>query len=179
MTTFRLSVRERLDLETLMACHPPAQEQCRVQALLWLAEGEPVDTVAQLLRVSRRAVYYWVRRFQDRADQSFRSRVADAPRAGRPRTAAGIIDPLLNAVIDQDPRELGYRSTGWTNALLRHYLQEVHHQEVSRKSVSLALARLGIRWKRPRHCLALRPDTWRQSKGGSSGASRGGNARSY
>ena len=38
--------------------------------------------------------------------------------------------------------------------------------EVSRKSVGLAIARLRIRWKRPRHQLALRPETWRQSKGG-------------
>jgi hypothetical protein len=29
-----------------------------------------------------------------------------------------------------------------------------------------AIDRLGIIWKRPRHELALRPETWRQSKGG-------------
>ncbi len=78
----------------------------------------------------------------------------------------GVIDPLLAEVIDTDPRDLGYRYTGWTNALLRDYLAEVHGLEASRKSVSLALERLGIRWKRPRHQLALRPDTWRQAKGG-------------
>ena len=38
---------------------------------------------------------------------------------------------------------------------------------VSRKTVGRAIARLGIRWKRPRHQLARRPDTWRRSKGGS------------
>ena len=60
--------------------------------------------------------------------------------------------------------------TGWTNALLRQYLADAHVLAVSRKSVSLALARLHIRWKRPRHELALRPETWRQSKGGSNAA---------
>jgi hypothetical protein len=85
---------------------------------------------------------------------------------------------LITAVIDQDPRDFGYRSTGWTNALLRHYLQDVHQVVVSRKSVSLALARLGITWKRPGHCLALRPETWRQSKGGSNAVFPAGYARS-
>jgi len=32
--------------------------------------------------------------------------------------------------------------------------------------VRLAIQRLRIRWKRPRHTLALRPATWRQAKGG-------------
>src|SRR4029079_975954 len=100
-------------------------------------------------------------RFVDRAGDDFCQRLADAPRGGRPPTALGIIDPLLAAVIDSDPRELGYRSTGWTNGLLRHYLREMHGLSVSRRSVQRALARLGICWKRPRHQLALRPDTWR------------------
>jgi transposase len=73
---------------------------------------------------------------------------------------------LIEAVIDQDPRELGYHSTAWTAALLMRHLKRVHGIEVSRKSISSAIARLRIRWKRPRHQLALRPETWRQSKGG-------------
>ena len=98
--------------------------------------------------------------------------------AGRPRTVYGVIDPLIAAVIDQDPRDFGYRSTGWTNPLLRQYLEEVHQLTASRKSVSLALERLGIAWKRPRHCLALRSETWRQSKGGSNAAFQAVNALS-
>jgi transposase len=90
----------------------------------------------------------------------------DAARSGRPRTAHGIIDPLIDAAIDTDPRELGYRSTVWTAALLQAYLSEEHQIEVCSKSVSFAIARLQIRWKRPRHRLALRPGTWRQAKGG-------------
>jgi hypothetical protein len=35
--------------------------------------------------------------------------------------------------------------------------------------VSLAIRRLRIRWKRPRHHLTLCPDTWRQAKGGFEG----------
>lgn len=170
MTTFRLGQRERKGLQELLTHGPFAKDYCRIQALLWLAAGESPYRIAELLGVSRRTVYAWAERFQERQGLDLLERIADGPRSGRPRTVCAVIDPLLAAVIDLDPREFGYRSTGWTNALLRHYLAEVHHQAVSRKSVSLALACLGICWKRPRHNLALRPETWRQSKGGSNAA---------
>jgi len=92
-------------------------------------------------------------------------RLGDAPRPGRPRAGGGV-DPLIAEVIDSDPRELGYRSTVWTAPLLSRSLHDHHRIEVCDRTVSRAIARLGIRWKRPRHQLARRPDTWRQSKGG-------------
>jgi len=166
MVSMILSARFRGELENLVTHTPLAKERSRAQALLWLAEGESVDQVAELLQVSRQTVYNWVERFRQREGLDLRGRLLDAPRRGRPPTALGIIDPLIAAVIDQDPRVLGYHSTVWTAVLLRHHLKRVHGIEVSRKSISLAIARLGIRWKRPRHQLALRPETWRQSKGG-------------
>ena len=84
----------------------------------------------------------------------------------RPCTAQGIIDPLIEAVIDTDPRAFGYRSTIWTAPLLVSYLDKQHHLAVSCQSVRLAIARVEMRWKRPRHHLALRPATWQQAKGG-------------
>jgi transposase len=160
------------ELETLVAHTPLAKERCRAQALLWLAEGRAAHEVAALLHVSRQSVYNWVDRFRQREGLDLRARLRDAPRCGRPPTALGIIDPLIADVIDGDPRELGYRSTNWTAGLLVRYLERAHGIEVSRRSVGLAIDRLRIRWKRPRHELALRPVTWRQSKGGSSAAWR-------
>jgi transposase len=173
MTTLQLSDPEREGLQDLLRHAPLAKAACRIQALLWLAAGQAADRVAEVLGVSRRTVYYWAERFRERSDLDLHSRLADAPRAGRPATAFGIIDPLIAAVIDCDPRTLGYASTGWTNHLLRKHLRRMHGLSVSRKSVSLALARLGIRWKRPRHQLAGRPQTWRQAKGGSGVAWKG------
>lgn len=166
MASVILSNRQRIDLENFMLLTPSARERCRAQAVLWLAEGETADQVAELLHVSRQPVYNWAERIQERQGLDLRSRLADAPRQGRPPSALGIIDPLIAEVIDTDPRELGYHSTVWTAPLLREYLEQVHGIAVSRKSVSLALTRLRMRWKRPRHQLALRPETWRQSKGG-------------
>ena len=166
MTSIILSDRLRRELEDLVTHTSLAKERSRAQALLWLADGESVEQAAELLRVSRQTVYNWVERFRQREGLDLRARLLDAPRPGRPPTALGIIDPLIEAVIDQDPRELGYHSTVWTAALLQQHLKRAQGIEVSRKSIRLAIVRLGIRWKRPRHQLALRPKTWRQSKGG-------------
>lgn len=170
MTFFDLSPRERRALEELTIRTDEAKSLRRAQALLWLDAGESVQAVAERLLVSRQAVYTWLSHFQTREGLPLALRVAEGQHPGRPRTVHGVIDPLLDAMIDSDPRDLGYRATVWTAPLLTHYLLDRHGVAVSRPSVSLALTRLGIRWKRPRHSLARRAATWRQAKGGSSGA---------
>lgn len=166
MIHLQLSRKERTELEWLIGHTHDARLLQRAQAVQWFVMGESVEAIALRLLVSRQSVYNWFERFQERASSPLATRLADAARNGRPRTAHGIIDPLIDAVIDTDPRELGYRSTVWTAGLLQTYLNVEHQIAVSAKSISFAIARLQIRWKRPRHRLALRPATWRQAKGG-------------
>jgi transposase len=167
MTIFTLSRMERFALEEIATCTDNAQEFCRANALLWLDDGESTQEVAERLHVSRQTVYNWVIRFQMRSALDMRTRLLDAERSGRPRSALGIIDPIIDKVIDQDPRNFGYRSTVWTAPLLKQYLLDIHQVSVSRQSVSLAIKRLQIRWKRPRYQLGRRSETWHQAKGGS------------
>jgi transposase len=166
MAPLILSPRQRLELEYFVSHTHVAKERCRAQALLWLDEGESAEQVAELLHVGRRTVYDWVDRFHDRSEIDLPQRLADAPRPGRPRVGGDGVDPRIAQVIDTDPRDLGYHATVWTAALLRHYLRDHHGIEVSRKTVSRAIARLDLRWKRPRYHLALRPESWQQAKGG-------------
>lgn len=168
---FTLTESEAEELAALLQL-PFAKEHGRAQALVWLGQGYAVEEVADLLGVSRQTVYNWMARFRQRSDLDLRARLADAPRSGRPPSGQGVIEPLIAAVFDHDPRTLGYHATTWTAPLLRQYLSDHHQVEVSRKTISRALDRLDLRWKRPRHQLARRPDTWRQAKGGSSGVSR-------
>lgn len=170
MTAFRLNYRERQGLEDLIRHTAEATALRRTQALLWLDQGESVQQVADRLRVSRQAVYIWLAQFQARQAFALQTRVASGRHSGRPRTVHGVIEPLIDAVIDRTPQEWGYQATVWTTRLLMQYLAEVHHLTVSRASVSLALGRLRIRWKRPRHHLVRRSPTWRQAKGGSNAA---------
>ncbi len=167
MIGFHLRPREYQDLEALAERSDDAVTVQRSHALLGLHEGLSAGEIADLLDMSRQTIYNWAKAFRSRDGWDLTQRLCDAPRSGRPVTALGIIDPLIDAVIEEDPRGHGYRSTVWTASLLQSYLEEVHAMATSRKSVSRALSRLGIRWKRPRHCLARRSQTWQQAKGGS------------
>lgn len=168
MTLIELSSREVARLEKFVTTTPDAKQLKRAQAFLWLIKGDTVEEVARRLLVARQTVYNWIGRFEARADLPLAERLSDGPRSGRPPTALEMIDPLIEEVIDRDPREFGYRSTIWTADLLQQYLKERYRIEVCSKSVSLALDRLRIAWKRPRHTLALKAENWQRVKGGSS-----------
>ena len=172
-----LTKRARKSVEEVAAHTVEAKALRRAQALLWRDAGESTREVAERLGVSQRTIFNWSARFEARQGLEICRRLADGLRSGRPRTVRKIIDPLLEGLIAQDPRTEGYRATVWTVPLLRQALEAAHGIKVSRQSVSLALARLRLRWKRPRHHLALRSPTWRQAKGGSSGGWRSENTR--
>src|SRR4051812_11470889 len=99
MAPLILAPRQRSDLEYLASHSPVSKERCRAQALLWLDEGESAEQVAEVLRVSRRTVYYWRERFHDRDGHDLRRRLADAPRPGRPRAGDDGVDPWIATVI--------------------------------------------------------------------------------
>lgn len=166
MAPILLSARLRGELEDLVLRTPSAKERCRAQAVLWLAQGLSAEQVAETFQVSRQTVYNWVNRFLRRAGLDLRARLLDAPRSGRPPAIAEVIDPLIAAAFAGDPRARGYHATVWTAELLRHHLEHAHGIRASVKTISGAIARLHLRWKRPRHELAARPATWRQAKGG-------------
>ena len=140
----------------------------RAQALLWLSEGDTPEEVADRLWVAPRTIYRWVERFERRDDWPLAERLADAPRSGRPDTVAQQLDPLIEQLMGDGPENHGYAATVWTAPLLRQYLKNGPHLDPSQRSVSRALERLELSWKRPRHCLVRRSPTWRQAKGGSS-----------
>jgi transposase len=162
----KLTGKQRIELEHLLTRHSDSRLYQRAFALLLLDDGQSVEEVAAALCVSRQTIYNWVSRFQQRHDLSILGRLADAQRGGRPVTVKGIVDPLIDAVIDSDPRDYGYNSTVWTAELLRRYLHEQHQQAASLRSIGNTLVRLHIRWKHPRHRLARRDPHWRQAKGG-------------
>jgi len=166
MVPFKLNKRERQALMHVVSHPHDATLFRRAQALLWLDRGERVVDVAERLDVSRQVVYLWIALFRRDTPADLTARLAVGPRSGRPPTVKGLIDPLIDEVIDHDPRLFDYNSTVWTAPLLAYYLASEHGCVASIPSVRLALARLGLTWKRPRHRLALRSPTWRQAKGG-------------
>src|SRR3954451_7464746 len=112
-----------MTLQRLVRVTPEARLLRRCQALLWRAAGESIPTIAGRLGVSRQTVHNWATQFLTRSDP-VAERLAAAERSGRPATAQGIIDPLIAALIDGDPRLHGYAVTTWTAPLLQKHLAE-------------------------------------------------------
>jgi len=166
MALFKLTPSEHQALADLASHTSDATTLKRAQALLWLDEGERVVDVAARLDVCRQVIYKWIERYRRAPPVDLAIRLGVGIRSGRPPTVKGIIDPFIDEVIDHDPRTVGYNSTVWTAPLLSQYLVDQHGLVASVSSVKLAIARLDLRWKRPRHHLALRSPTWRQAKGG-------------
>lgn len=167
MTEFFLSGYERLYLEHLVEFTQDSRQVMRAYTLLWLDDGDTVAEIAARLGIARQTVYNWAIRFQTWREKDYINCLADAARSGRPCTATNAeVEGLIAAVIESDPRELEYNSTVWTAQLLVQYLWDERRLSISDDSVRRIIARLEMRWKRPRHCLALRSPTWRQAKGG-------------
>lgn len=160
-----LTSGERSELEGILTANLSAKEFKRAQALLLLDENNSVAEVAELLRTSRQTIYNWVARFQLRRTRPVEERLRDAPRDGRPATLSEIIDELLDEILGDDPRTYGYRSTVWTAELFQQYLRDYFQISAGERSVQYALKRLSVRWKHPRHTLALRDPAWQQAKG--------------
>jgi transposase len=138
-----LSNRHRNELGRFLEAAPAGRARLRAQALLWLDAGTTVVEVAGMLGVTRQTVYNWMSRHRDRRRADLGTRLGDAPRPGRPRSVSGVIDPLIAEAIGRSPRELGHDRTVWTGSLLVRHLKRAHGLDVSRKSVCLALGRIG------------------------------------
>jgi transposase len=63
----------------------------RTQAFLWLYEGMSVQEISQRFGLSRQTIYDWVSAYQNRRNMSFRSRLQDRPKTGRPPKKSTII----------------------------------------------------------------------------------------
>jgi transposase len=171
---FTLTRIERNSLESFVRATSDGRLLRRAEALLWLQEQASVTEIAGRLCVSRQTVYHWAARFSQRPG-TIPERLADGAHTGRPALLASRMDPIIDALIDQDPRDYGYAATVWTAPLLRCHLEAQHGIVASEQSVRLAIDRLGLRWKRPRYQLSRRSPTWRQAKGGSNADSQNAN----
>lgn len=167
---FSLNARERRALSSLVACSRDVRQLKRAQALLAVAAGEAIADVAQRLQVARNTIYNWVARVQERTG-AIAERLIDADRPGRPNDLIESLYEALPPLLANKPTDFGYRYAEWTTGLLQAHLRDQHAIEASISTLRHALHELGYRWKRPRYVLRRRSETWRQSKGGSSGGS--------
>ena len=72
----------------------------RLRAVLLVAEGMSVSTVAKLLGRTARAIYYWVDTYRQTHNPSA---LFEAPRSGRPLTAEAITEERILSALKENP----------------------------------------------------------------------------
>jgi transposase len=157
----QFSTTDRRRLERALSVAHEARLYRRIEAVLLVAEGQPISDAARRVRATRLSVRRWVERYLARDAAT----LTDRPRRGRPHSAPRLTLRRLTAALARDPRGCGYQATSWTVPLLRHYLQQRHGITISARTLRRRLQAAGYRWKRPRYVYAGRAVHLAQKKG--------------
>ena len=111
MTPLTLTTWQRRRLERQLRETLDARVYRRTLAILEVAQGEPVASVAQRLRVTARAVYLWVEAYAQGHDPEA---LGDGDRSGRPSLVTDQDRALLLELLQRSPQDLDYAATEWT-----------------------------------------------------------------
>lgn len=134
----------------------------RVQAVLWVAEGEPLSEVAALTGVSQQTVYNWLHRYLACHQVTA---LVDASRSGRPATAPQLTAAHILQHLQANPLHLGYRTTVWSVKLLATHLSGRYHCPITPATLRRRMKAMGLRCKRPRSCSEEQAPHRAQKKG--------------
>lgn len=153
MTTLMLTTWQRRRLERQLRQTLDARVYRRTLAILEVAQGEPVASVARRLRVTARVVYRWVEAYCRGHDPEV---LHDRDRSGRPSLLTDQDRALLLELLQHSPQDFDYAATEWTVGLLAEHLRCCTGKHLSEDTLRHELHRLDYGWKRPRY--ALDPD---------------------
>src|SRR5919202_7090261 len=95
----RFSPTDRRRLERALSAAREARLYRRIEAVLLVAEGQPVSEAARRVRATRLSVRGWVARYLTARDAAA---LADRPRPGRPHSAPQLTPRRLTAALAHD-----------------------------------------------------------------------------
>jgi transposase len=160
MSLLTVSLSERRALTKQIQQTKDVKILKRAQAFLWLSKGLSVNEISKRVGVSRQTVYDWVSSYQNRCKESFRSRLQDRPKPGRPARKSETVFRELDVVLGKSPRDYGYCHSEWTASLLSKVLERDHTLHVSTKTIRRCLKKSCYVWKRPGYALSRQSATW-------------------
>jgi transposase len=166
MDTITLTAWQRRRLQQQLRTARDARLYRRTLAVLDVARGEPVASVAGRLGVTPRVLYYRIDSYSHDHDPEA---LRDRDRPGRPALLTEADRDLLRALLlGQSPQGLGYFATEWTVPLLQDYLARHTGRRPSDDTVRRELQRQGFAWKRSRYALDPDPELRGKKAAGSS-----------
>jgi transposase len=142
----------------------------RCQILLASARGEWVPRIAATLGCDDQTVRNVIMSFKQHGLDGCLVR-----RSSRPHTIHAKIDPVaaekLRALLHQSPRTLGYPTSLWTLELAAEVscARGITAERVSDETIRLALARLGVRWKRAKQWITSPDPAYARKKAPATG----------
>jgi transposase len=155
MDTLTLTFWQQRRLEQQLRDTHDARVYRRTLAILEVAAGESVSSVARRLRVTPRSVYHWVGAY---SREHSPAALIDADRCGRPTLLSELDRDRLRRLLADSPQAFGYPDAVWTVPLLQQHLEQSDRLSPSQDTIRRELQRLDYTWKRPRYRLDPDPD---------------------
>jgi transposase len=154
---------DRRRLSKALAQAGPARFFRRVQAVLLVAQGRKIIEVTQITGLSRRAIYYLLKRYlrSHRVED-----LADQPRCGRPVEAPQLTRRRILRELGHSPLQLGYRTNVWTVKTLALRLNERYQCSIGLWALRQRMKQIGLVCKRPRYFYSEKAPHVAQKKGG-------------
>jgi transposase len=155
MTTLKLTAWQRRCLERQLLATHDVRVYRRTLAVLEVAQGQSVASVARCLRVTPRVVYFWVRAYSQGHDPDA---LRDAHRCGRPHLLSQEDRDHLFEFLQHAPQDFDNDATAWTVDLLQEHLYRCTGKYLSQDTLRRELHQLDYVWKRPRYVLDPDPE---------------------
>ena len=134
----------------------------RLKAVLLVAQGMRIISVAKLLDKSFQVIYRWVTIYLKHHQTES---LYDAPKSGRPISAPGITDKRILRELHRNPLLLGYNTTVWTVAVLAHHLSIGYGCDIAPFTLYRRMKAMGLRCKHPRYVYSEKDPNRAQKKG--------------
>jgi transposase len=119
----------------------PAQ---RFLAAIAYKNGVTPTDLADWYGVSRRTIYRWLNRFEDRP---LAVAVTDAHRSGRPRKLTEDKQNKLENYLHDSPTDAGYDAPVWTSVLVREFMREHFDVDYSIPSCRRLMKEAGLSYQ--------------------------------
>lgn len=145
------AVRRRLGRVVRKSCEKDQARRALAVLHLWETKGN-VAEVAHRVRAARSSVYRWQSLYETYGEDGLRPQA----RGRSDWKANGEVLSMLETIVREDPRELGYLRSRWSSQLLARELESRSGVEVHATTVRRWLARLRYRYRR------ARPTTFRR-----------------
>ena len=146
---YQLKPKELAEIEKAMRQDKRAEVRQRATVIRLLHLGEKPREVAEQQLVSVPTIYNWHKLWREQGIKG----LANKPKTGRRAKATEAYCQKLEAMLEKEPSEYGYRFAIWTTDRLRAHLEKETGILLSESRFRALLKKKGYRYRRPKHDL--------------------------